>query len=222
MRSLHRRFSEVRNFTPDRSIPTIRRWTGLVLLSFAATVLARVGLRGQQDGQQQWRFSVNGYVTLSSPAFSPDGATVYVGVETSTGGRVIAAAARDGGSRWGINGRVLKDPVESSPAVASDGTIYIGDRAGRLYALNPANGSSFWELPLRGFISSSPTIGSDGTIYVGAGDGRLYAVSRLGSELWSVQTDDLIFSSPAIGADGTIYFGSFDRHLYAVTPDGQV
>jgi outer membrane protein assembly factor BamB len=180
--------------------------------------------QAQQDGSLQWRFSVDGSVTLSSPALSPDGQTVYVGVETRSGGRVVAISARDGGPRtsWGAQGRVLADPVESSPAVSADGsTIYVGTANGTLYALRATNGSTLWELSLGTFITSSPAIGTDGTIYVGTGDGRVRAVTPQGAPLWVFPTGSFIFSSPAIGSDGTIYIGSYDRHLYALTPGGE-
>ncbi|WP_414659960.1 outer membrane protein assembly factor BamB family protein [Horticoccus sp. 23ND18S-11] len=176
----------------------------------------------QQDGERLWRSSVGGFVTLSSPALSPDGLTVYVGVETSTGGgRIVALSTRDGSSRWGQLGRVLSDPVESSPAVGPDGTVYIGAGNGKLYALNPATGASLWEITLGGFISSSPAIGSDGTIYVGGTDGVLHAVAPTGVARWNFSTGSWIDSSPAVGVDGTIYVGSNDGNLYAVTPAGQ-
>lgn len=192
-----------------------------VLCAIAVAAVATVALHAQQEGQQQWRFSVNGFITLSSPVLSPDGTTVYVGVETATGGRIIAASTRDGGSRWGLQGRVLREPIDSSPAVAADGTIYVGGVDGKLYALRPADGASIWELALGGFITSSPAVSSDGTIYVGTGDGGLHAVSRQGVRLWTFETDGVIESSPAIGLDGTIYVGSHDSNLYAITPTGE-
>ena len=54
----------------------------------------------------------------------------------------------------------------SSPAIGSDGTIYVGSDYDDLYAINP-DGSIKWEFNAgRGRVDSSPTIGSDGTIYV--------------------------------------------------------
>lgn len=79
--------------------------------------------------------------------------------------------------------------IVGSPAIASDGTIYVPsqwhagsdgnpDRSGRLLALNPSDGSLLWkydtsdtdivaEGTTEGAIDSSPTIGPDGTIYIG-------------------------------------------------------
>jgi outer membrane protein assembly factor BamB len=106
--------------------------------------------------------------------------------------------------------------IFSSPAVGSDGTIYVGSFNGTLYAINP-DGSLKWSYPTGGNIFSSPAIGSDGTIYVGSGDHKLYAISDNGSLKWSYTTGGGIFSSPAVGNDGTIYVGSRDKNLYAIT-----
>ena len=58
----------------------------------------------------------------------------------------------------------------SSPAISSDGTVYVGD--GPLYALNP-DGTLRWKYGTDYSISSSPTIALDGTIYIDGGNGRL-------------------------------------------------
>jgi outer membrane protein assembly factor BamB len=195
-------------------------------LGFAFAISTSGGIAHGQEGDQQWRFTLGGWVSFSSPAISPDGAVVYIGVDTGSGGRVIAAT-KEGGPlpAWGPRGRELAGQIEASPAVAraSDGgIIYVGDLNGRLYALDPATGRSIWELSLSGLIVSSPALGADGTIYVGTGLGRLHAVAQNGTERWSVQTEGLIESSPAIAPDGTIYFGSHDRTLYALNPQGAV
>ncbi len=159
--------------------------------------------------------TVQGFVS-SSPALSPDGGTVYVGVETGTAGRIVAVNA-NGTVKWSV---VRPDWVDSSPAVAPDGTVYVGCADGKLYALNPANGAIKWEIATRTFVTSSPAIGADGTVYFGAGDSRLHAVSREGVERWTFPVGDWIDSSPAIATDGTIYFGSRDKQVYAVAPNG--
>ena len=67
--------------------------------------------------------------------------------------------------------------VDSSPAIGSDGTIYVGSRDNNLYAINP-DGSKKWNFKTRFEVSSSPAIGSDGTIYVGSEDNYLYAIEE--------------------------------------------
>ena len=61
----------------------------------------------------------------------------------------------------------------SSPAIGSDGTIYVGSYDNNLYAINP-DGSKKWAFET-GNIISSPAIGSDGTVYVGSRDYKVYA-----------------------------------------------
>ena len=65
--------------------------------------------------------------------------------------------------------------IQSSPAISSDGTIYVGSMDDYLYALNP-NGSLKWKFNTGYGIVSSPAIGSDGTVYVGSYDNYLYAI----------------------------------------------
>jgi outer membrane protein assembly factor BamB len=106
----------------------------------------------------------------------------------------------------------------TSPAIASDGTIYIC--SDKLYAIN-SNGTFKWSYtPSFPFIQSSPAIASDGTIYFGCDDGKLFAINSNGSYKWSYTTGDNIISSPVIGFDNTIYVGSDDDKLHAVKPDG--
>ena len=107
----------------------------------------------------------------------------------------------------------------SSPAIGSDGTIYVGSGDDYIYAINP-DGTLKWKYQARYHVSSSPAIGSDGTIYVGSGDDYIYAINPNGTLKWKYQTGDVVYSSPAIGSDGTIYVGSDDDCLYAIKPDG--
>lgn len=109
----------------------------------------------------------------------------------------------------------------SSPAIGSDGTIYIGSWDNNLYAIN-SDGTKKWSYATGGIINSSPVIGSDGTIYVGSEDNKLYAVNPDGTLKWTYTTWYQIDSSPAIGNDGTIYASSRDGNLYAINPsDGK-
>ena len=112
--------------------------------------------------------------------------------------------------------------IYSSPAIGSDGTIYIGCDNHCLYAINPDGGLK-WVYVTGWRILSSPAIGSDGTIYVGSSDYYLYAINPDGSLKWRYETGSHVCSSPAIGSDGTIYVGSCDDYyLYAINPDGSL
>ena len=66
--------------------------------------------------------------------------------------------------------------VKSSPAIGSDGTVYVGSRDNKLYALSGKTGDKLWEFKTGDFVFSSPAIGPDGTVYVGSQDHWLYAI----------------------------------------------
>jgi hypothetical protein len=108
----------------------------------------------------------------------------------------------------------------SSPAIASDGTIYVGSDNG-LYAINP-DGTIKWKLAGRSF-NTSPAIASDGTIYLGI-DYGFCAINNNGTQKWKI---DGVFeyASPVVASDGTIYTLGFNNgvnSLYAVNPYGTV
>ena len=108
-------------------------------------------------------------------------------------------------------------PVSSSPAIGSDGTVYVGSMDHKLYAINGKSGLKLWEFETGYPVSSSPAIGSDGTVYVGSWDNKLYAINgKSGVKLWEFQTGLAVTSSPAIGSDGTVYVGAEDGKLYAI------
>ena len=64
----------------------------------------------------------------------------------------------------------------SSPAIGSDGTVYVGSHDYKFYAINGKTGVKLWEFETEHNVVSSPAIGSDGTVYVGSYDTKLYAI----------------------------------------------
>ena len=116
---------------------------------------------------------------------------------------------------------LLGGETESSPALALDGTIYIGTFHGWLLAISP-DGKIKWKFRTKVEIKSSPAIAADGTIYFGSRDRNFYALTPKGKLKWRQTTGGWVDSSPAIAADGTVYFGSWDKTFYAVAPDGKL
>lgn len=197
----------------------MRGFVGLILIG--STSLSRA----QEDGSEKWIFQfTTGTVFLSSPAVGADG-TIYIGTEASspTNSRLMALNPGEVANpadriKWMI---ALPDWIDSSPAIGSDGTIYIGCWDGNLYAIRPS-GSERWAYDTGNFIYSSPAIGSDGTLYVGSGDGNLHAVKPDGTLKWTYPTGDWVDSSPAVGPDGTVYVGSWDYSVYAIDAEGEL
>lgn len=109
---------------------------------------------------------------------------------------------------------------QSTPALATNGVIYVTTWDGRLLAINP-DGILRWGFQFGTDTVSSPAIGADGTIYFGCRDRRLYAVDARGNKRWDFKTGGWIDASPAIGEDGTIYCGSFDKKFYAWRSNGE-
>ena len=68
------------------------------------------------------------------------------------------------------------DWVNSSPAIGSDGTVYVGSLDKKLYALDGKSGVKLWEFKTGHWVFSSPAIGPDGTVYIGSYDKKLYAI----------------------------------------------
>src|SRR5512133_913306 len=128
-----------------------------------------------------------------------------------------------GDKLWGV---LMGWESVSSPAVAADGTIYVGagqniSSGGALYSFSP-RGTTNWVLKFPRPVRSSPSIGPDGRIYVGCWNGELKIVNPDGTYS-NFATGGYIGASPAIGADGTVYIGSISNYfnrLFAFTPDG--
>ena len=113
------------------------------------------------------------------------------------------------------------DKISSSPAVAPDGTIYVGAEDFFLYALKPT-GELKWKYRTGLPIRSSPCIDEKGNVYVGSDDKNLYAFSPDGKKLWSFEARGYFSSSPVVDKDGTVYAGCEDFNIYAISPDGKL
>src|SRR6266436_2262777 len=102
--------------------------------------------------------------------------------------------------------------IVSSPALALDGTIYVGGQPG-LFAItnNGTAASNKWVFFPGESLHGSATVASDGTIYFGGGNFDFYAVNPNGSQKWVLPLQARYESTPAIGDDGTVYFVASGR-----------
>lgn len=126
-------------------------------------------------------------------------------------GRGLFNATRINDLAWAIPTQGI---VESSPAIAGDGTTYIGSSDGKLYAITQ-NGTLRWSTDLGAPVCGSPSIADDGSIVVGSEDGKVHCLNKAGEVQWSYATGGMVLSSPVI-KDTTVYVGSANGSLYAL------
>ncbi|HEX8138857.1 MAG TPA: PQQ-binding-like beta-propeller repeat protein [Pyrinomonadaceae bacterium] len=127
---------------------------------------------GAADGRLRWRFDQQISWVNSSPAVA-DG-HVYAG--SSDGRFVQCVDARTGKEVWRLKTESL---VWSSPALAAQ-TLYVGDWAGNLYAVNRRTGAEVWRYRAQKRVLSSPLL-ADGKLYFGSDDGAVYAINSGGT-----------------------------------------
>jgi outer membrane protein assembly factor BamB len=137
--------------------------------------------------------------------------------------------------RTNINKPYLKwkfdaqNAIETSPVIASDGTIYFGSVKDNFFALN-SDGTIKWKFTRIGEeFRSTPAIASDGTIYFAAlynirpvynihhkrdmeyGMGKLYALNPNGTVKWEYEIGGIFsgtINSPLVDTKGVIYIGA--------------
>jgi outer membrane protein assembly factor BamB len=146
------------------------------------------------------------------------------------------------------DGATPQPDIQSSAAVGSDGTIYLANHKGVLFALrDPQPGRAAqrqtlelaWRChpPDSSSWHATPALSVDDTVYLGFSrpgsradiEGTLYALrapSGSGVEaevVWAVNLGPgRLTSSPTLGPDGTIYVISGAGWLFAISPEGEV
>jgi len=167
-------------------------------------------------GLEKWRFRVGPVVQggLDGGICIDNHGILYFGDKDA----YLYALYPNGTEKWSYK---TEDWITSAPALAEDGTLYVGSWDDYLYAFNSTIGALKWKLNLGETIGSSPAIGEDGTIYTATADGRVWAVNSNGTKRWYYPTGGgNIWGDSAIGDDGTIYVGTWKGYFYAINPNG--
>lgn len=195
------------------------------VIYLAAGKLYAIDSEADDDANRKiWSTEEDTEIASTSPSIDEAESLVYAG---STDGRLVAFSTDDGEKQWDIQINASEESLSSVPAIAQDGTVYVGSVEGALYAILP-NGDVDWvfdEVDNR--VDGDIAIGPDGDrIYfvtnsteVGEQD-RLYAVDTNGNEIWKTSgtSTALPSASPVIGDDGTIYY-NVDDAVLAIDPD---
>jgi len=121
---------------------------------------------------------------------------------------------------------VTADPISASPALDSEGNVYVGSEDRQFYTFD-SSGALRWSYGHPGvaeqdFWTSSPVISTAGEICIQARR-SLAAFNSVGVLTWSFSTYAPEYahpSSPAIGSDGRLYWGTGTvKAVYAIDSD---
>lgn len=178
------------------------------------------------DGTLRWRFVPERRIHCpGAPSIAPDGAVLAVCFDA------LIALNYDGSRRWEW---FAPAELDSPPAVAPDGTAYLGCDDRKLYAIDPL-GQVRFSLPTSGPVRAAVALGPPGAptpgapagslrppraVYFASYDGALYAARPDGTLLWSFRTADALHAAPLVDAAGNALIGSRDNRLYAVSAEG--
>jgi len=111
---------------------------------------------------------------------------------------------------------LLPAELSTGPAVAADGTVYVGALDHFLYAVN--SGGQVWAKETGNEVWGNPVIGPQGGIFFGSNDGYLYAVNPDGGDKWEQPTElnGQLWGQPLIGQDGHLYVISTSKYVSKV------
>jgi outer membrane protein assembly factor BamB len=165
------------------------------------------------NGTKKWSRNVAGAVNAAA-VLTSDGAVIF-----QTDDSMVVAFGSDGVQRWSF----FSNGGNASPAIGIDGTVYVPNGEGEIYALDPSSGTAKWAIPYRvssNAINASLALDPGRSVLYAADEvGLFVAVNLDGTFSWqfSVGEDP---SSPVIGADGTVYIGGGGK-LWALDPSTQ-
>jgi outer membrane protein assembly factor BamB len=149
-------------------------------------------------GAVRWQLETDGDAD-TAPTHTPYGAIVF------GSGRMVYAVRPDGTVLWRVK---AGKKVYSAPAVAPDGTVYVGSQDDRLYAIS-RDGRIVWSTRLGGDVDCAPAVGDDGTVYVGVDDSAVVALDDKGAVRWRAKVGGHVRGSLTLTRNGAVVAGVY-------------
>jgi outer membrane protein assembly factor BamB len=194
--------------SPDGTVVYVGYGVGMAPNQKAVLYALRPPSSGQ-DAQIAWQADLGPGGAANSPTLTADGTVYYVTVQG-----LLSAIDNGGRVKWtaqiGTTGQTqFGQTVKVAPAVAPDGTVYIGAITGSLYAVAPPSGngnqgSVKWSFDFGEHLGPTPLVSTPVT------NGGNRGQDAIGSA-----------ASATIGPDGTIYIGANNSNFHAIDPSGR-
>jgi len=158
------------------------------------------------------------YISLGSKIPIPAGPvldlarnTVYICTSHSSPneGRIFAYRIDNLSASVWPSYHALPAGVAATPALAADGALLVPCVDGKLYALNPDDGSEKWVFdPNVEGLFASPTVDGDGKIYLTTMDFTLYALDPSGAIIWNCALRGHVTAPPVLNGNGALYLAT--------------
>lgn len=157
----------------------------------------------------------------AAPAFSAAGNIVVIGLWEPGADKPVLVGLRYRPGQTPLLARewtsdaVAKGPL-ASPVISADGaTVYVNGRDERLWALDTADGSAKWSVPLDYQPQTPPSVAPDGSIVAGGGPGAKLTAIRdegdRGEVLWTRDDVTPLTTSSRAGHRGYAVTAAPDR-----------
>jgi outer membrane protein assembly factor BamB len=164
---------------------------------YLATTDGNLYALDKSDLSERWDQPINfGGAIVGAPAVDADG-ILYVGSFGST----VTAVNSSGDVLWEFP---TQGWVWATPLLV-EGTLYVGDQNGMLYAIDAANGAEIWSTDLRSTVLGTPALYED-TLYIGTENGEIFSIDPADGASKKVQdVDGNLFSSPVVAEDVLLF-----------------
>ncbi|XP_035666206.1 uncharacterized protein LOC118409349 isoform X2 [Branchiostoma floridae] len=204
-------------FSPDQSVLYFGSEDGYM---YALRVRDGYAVWKVESGNLVWSFRAGGS-NWSSPVLSHDGRYVFFSCQDS---HIYTLLAHTGDLVSSFDVGEEHDGINSTPAIAKDGTLFVGTNGGSVVAVEIGRGKLKWEKKLGDEVLSSPALDNGGNLYIGTSDGQVLKLKQKdGSTVWQISTGDAVLSSPTLDSHGRVFVGSNSGFVFAINEEtGQV
>ena len=182
-----------------------------VVVGTALDLVAGVDPKDPQRGLEDCQPARPQCPVAAAPAFSPASSLVVLGLWEPGAEQPVLLGLRYRPGQTPIMAREWRSdtvgggPI-ASPVLSADGTtVYVNGRDERLWALDAADGTAKWSVPLDYLAQTPPSVSPDGLIVAGGGPGaRLTGIRDHGDRgevLWTRDDVESLTTSSQAGAD---------------------
>ncbi|WP_018248984.1 outer membrane protein assembly factor BamB family protein [Orenia marismortui] len=222
----------------------------MIMLVLSVLIISNIGVQAEnivqrngsiysvdRDGDVRWSYTYSKYNQAKKLAADTTPAIDDEMIYFTDNKFFLYAIDSTGDLKWQFP--IFKNAKLTSPAVASNGTIFVGTSEGVLYAVKSDSQLDWkFEVPVednddRSLILDDDedeklaltdlAVAKDGTIYFGVENGFLYAVNSDGEEKWSIKLADAgELNSPVVTKGGHISITSRAGDSYLVGADGKL